>query len=143
MELIYVDIAVFGTLGFMAFLATWYSIERILFFRKVDVTKYNHHELLNVDLTKNLTTISTIGANAPYVGLVGTVVGILITFHHMGISETIETSEIMVGLALALKATAGGIGLAIPVIVSYNGLMRKVDVLKSQFYAHQDLSKSS
>ena len=139
MELVktYLDISVFGLLGFMAFLSTWFFIERMLFFRKVNITQYKHSELLHVDLTKHLTIISSIGANAPYVGLLGTVIGILITFYDMGMTDKIETSEIMVGLALALKATAGGIALAIPTIIIYNGLMRKVDVIEAKFQAYQ------
>ena len=145
MELLktYLDLSVFGLLGFMAFLATWFVIERIMFFRNVDVTNYKHMELLHVDLTKHLTVISTVGANAPYIGLLGTVLGILVTFYELGMSETIDTGEIMVGLALALKATAGGIALAIPSIMAYNGLMRKVDVLEARFRAHQDLAENS
>ena len=139
MELVktYLDISVFGLLGFMAFLSTWFFIERMLFFRKVNITQYKHSELLHIDLTKHLTIISSIGANAPYVGLLGTVIGILITFYDMGMTDKIETSEIMVGLALALKATAGGIALAIPTIIIYNGLMRKVDVIEAKFQAYQ------
>ena len=139
MELVktYLDISVFGLLGFMAFLSTWFFIERVLFFRKVNITQYKHSELLHVDLTKHLTIIYSIGANAPYVGLLGTVIGILITFYDMGMTDKIETSEIMVGLALALKATAGGIALAIPTIIIYNGLMRKVDVIEAKFQAYQ------
>ena len=145
MELLktYLDLSVFSLLGFMAFLATWFVIERIMFFRNVDVADYNHMELLHVDLTKHLTVISTVGANAPYIGLLGTVLGIFVTFYELGMAESIDTGEIMVGLALALKATAGGIALAIPSIMAYNGLMRKVDVLEARFRAHQDLAENN
>jgi biopolymer transport protein ExbB len=135
----YLDISVFGILGFMAFIALWLTLERLFYFRKVEPQNYAHLELLQVDLTKNLTTISTIGANAPYIGLLGTVLGILITFYELGHQHTLETGAIMMGLALALKATAAGIALAIPSIMAYNGLMRKVDVLSAQFKAYQDL----
>ena len=76
---LYLDITVFGLLGIMGFIALWITIERLFFYNRVEATMYRHIELLNVDLTKNLTTLSTIGANAPYVGLLGTVIGILIT----------------------------------------------------------------
>lgn len=141
----YLDIGVFSLLGFMAFMALWFSIERLFFYRKVKLTDYTHIELLQVDLTKGLTTISTIGANAPYIGLLGTVLGILITFYDLGQQTSIDTGAIMTGLALALKATAAGISLAIPSIMAYNGLMRKVDVLSSQYKALQpsDIKTSS
>lgn len=139
MELVkaYLDISIFGLLGLMTFLVTWFFIERMLFFRSVDITQYKHSELLHVDLTKHLTVISSIGANAPYVGLLGTVIGILIVFYDMGMTDKIETGEIMVGLALALKVTAAGIALAIPSIMIYNGMMRKVDVIEAQFQAYK------
>lgn len=139
----YLDISVFSILGLMLFISTWFIIERLLFFRQVAVTDYKHYDLLTIDLTKNLTYISTVGANAPYVGLLGTVLGILITFFDLGTTKTIDTGQIMVGLALALKATAGGIALAIPSIIAYNALMRKVEVQQAKFRAQQDLHQES
>lgn len=139
----YLDLTIFSILGLMAFFATWFSIERLFFYRKLDVTGFSHIDLLTVDATKNLTVISTIGANAPYVGLLGTVLGILVTFYDMGMAESIDTNQIMVNLALALKATAGGIALAIPSIMAYNGLMRKVEVFQSQYRAHADTNLPS
>lgn len=135
---LYLDITVFGLLGIMGFIALWITIERLFFYNRVEATMYRHIELLNVDLTKNLTTLSTIGANAPYVGLLGTVIGILITFYEIGQNDNLETATIMTGLALALKATAAGIGVAIPCIMAYNGLLRKVEVIQAQFRANED-----
>lgn len=134
---LYLDIAIFGILGSMAFFALWITFERLFFYRKVELTDFDHLELLNIELTKNLTTLSTIGANAPYVGLLGTVIGILITFFEMGQNDSLETATIMTGLALALKATAAGIAVAIPSLMAYNGLLRKVDVLVGQYKARQ------
>jgi biopolymer transport protein ExbB len=126
----YLDYAVVGLLGFMSFLMLSLVIERYLYFTRVDPGRFASQDELEVDLTRNLTTIATIGSNAPYVGLLGTVLGILIAFFDMGRSGTIETATIMVGLALALKSTALGLVVAIPSIVFYNGLLRKVEVLK-------------
>lgn len=125
----YLDYFVFGVLGFMSFIMIWFSIERFLFFRQVKVEDYAHQESLNIALTKHLTTIASIGSNAPYIGLLGTVLGILITFYDLGQGGAIEPNKIMLGLALALKATAMGLVVAIPAILFYNGLMRKVEVL--------------
>jgi biopolymer transport protein ExbB len=139
---LYLDITVFSLLGVMAFIATWFTLERLLTYRKVDVTTYNHIDLLTVDLTRNLTMISTVGANAPYVGLLGTVLGILVTFYELGMSGTMNTGDIMVGLALALKATAGGIALAIPSIIAYNLLMRRVEVYQAEYRAYEALNQA-
>ena len=126
----YLDYAVLGLLGFMSFLMLWFVIERYLYFARLDLARYDSIDELEVDLTRNLTTIGTIGANAPYIGLLGTVLGILIAFFDMGQSGIIDTNTIMLGLALALKATALGLIVAIPSIVFYNALLRRVDVLK-------------
>jgi biopolymer transport protein ExbB len=126
----YLDDAVLGVLGLMSFLMLWFVIERYLYFRSVDLRRFEDADEFELDLTRHLTAIATIGSNAPYVGLLGTVLGILISFFDMGRSDAIETASIMLGLALALKATALGLLVAIPSIVFYNALLRRVEVLK-------------
>ncbi|MBS1201631.1 MAG: outer rane transport energization protein ExbB [Chromatiaceae bacterium] len=127
------DAGVIAVLGFMSFLMITFVIERYLYFARVDLGSFDHPDDLEVALTRHLTVIASVGANAPYVGLLGTVLGILITFYDLGQSGTIETATIMVGLALALKATALGLVVAIPSIVFYNALLRRVDVLKARW----------
>ena len=129
----FLDIIVFGILGFMSFLVIWFAVERWLYFRRFDPELFNHREDLNVALTRNMTYLSTVGANAPYVGLLGTVLGIMITFYDIGQGGGIDPKVIMVGLALALKATAAGLVVAIPAIMLYNALLRKVDVLTAMW----------
>lgn len=133
----YLDLMVFGTLGIMSFLSIWLAVERMHFYRRVELPDYDHADELNVLLTHNLTVIYSIGANAPYVGLLGTVLGILITFYDLGQGGDIDPATIMLGLALALKATAGGLFVAIPAILAYNGLLRKVDVLTAMWRKQQ------
>ena len=82
-----------------------------------------------MEVTKKLHLIATIGSNAPYIGLLGTVLGIMFTFYTMGREGFLDTGKIMIGLALALKATAAGLVVAIPSIVLYNLLLRKVKVI--------------
>lgn len=135
---LYLDITFFSILGLMGFIAIWITLERLFLYRRLDVKAFNHIELLNIEITKNLTTLSTIGANAPYVGLLGTVIGILITFYEIGQQDSLETSVIMTGLALALKLTAAGIAVAIPALMAYNGLLRRVEVLQAHYKVQQD-----
>ncbi|MBN2866995.1 MAG: TonB-system energizer ExbB [Thiotrichales bacterium] len=144
MELLkaYLDYAVFGILGLMGFIALWVTLQRVFYYRNLQWHAFDHPEALNIVLTRHLTTLSIIGANAPYVGLLGTVLGILITFYDLGQGESLDTGAIMLGLALALKATAAGIAIAIPSIMAYNGLMRKVDVINAQYRAHFDQSRA-
>jgi biopolymer transport protein ExbB len=132
------DYLVLGTLGLMSFIMLALVIERYLYLNRVKVQQFDHIETLKVDLTRNLTTISSIGSNAPYVGLLGTVLGILMTFYTMGQGGKIEVHTIMLGLALALKATAAGLLVAIPAIIFYNALLRKVEVLTARWQAWQD-----
>lgn len=123
------DMLIFGILGLMSFLMLWVVIERWLYLRQADLSHFSHPDELNIGLTRNLTILYSVGANAPYVGLLGTVLGILITFHDLSQGGTVDVNTIMLGLALALKATAMGLLVAIPAIVFYNGLLRKVEVL--------------
>jgi biopolymer transport protein ExbB len=87
------------------------------------VKKFTSKPQLELFLQKNLAFISTIASNAPYVGLLGTVGGIMITFYTIGQSGDFNTKDIMVGLALALKATALGLIVAIPSMIFYNILV--------------------
>ncbi|MBE2898915.1 TonB-system energizer ExbB [Pasteurellaceae bacterium TAE3-ERU1] len=138
----YTDYIILGTLALMSFIMVWKVIERVLFFASVNVADYATIHDLEIDLTRNLTPIAIIGANAPYVGLLGTVVGILLTFYTMGqAGGDIDAASIMVNLSLALKATAVGILVAIPSMVFYNGLNRKVDVNKMKWHALQAQAK--
>ena len=133
-----IDYGVIGVLGAMSFIAVWLTIERWLFFRSVDVKKYQYKEELEVDLTNNISTVATIASSAPYIGLLGTVLGIILTFYTMGQSGIVNTKEIMIGLALALKATAMGLVVAIPATIFYNYLVRKVEVLLAKWdVAHE------
>ncbi len=125
----FVDYGTIGTLGLMSFLSLWFYIERLLFYRKIDISKYDAKQKLEIDLTNNISIISSFGANAPYIGLLGTVFGIIITFYTMGQNANIDAKMIMSSLALALKATAMGLIVAIPSMMFYNHLSRKIEVL--------------
>ncbi|WP_169972875.1 MULTISPECIES: TonB-system energizer ExbB [unclassified Campylobacter] len=130
-----VDYIIIGILGFMSFLVVWFTIERLIFYANVKFEMYKNKDELEESLTNNLTLLYIIYSNAPYVGLLGTVAGIMITFYDMGMSGGIDTKSIMVGLSLALKATALGLLVAIPTLMIYNAFMRKVDVLINRYKA--------
>ena len=130
-----IDYIIIGILGVMSFFVLWYTIERIIFYSRVDINSYKSIEELDEALTKNLTTLYIIYSNAPYIGLLGTVAGIMITFYDMGMAGGIDTKSIMIGLSLALKATAFGLLVAIPTLMIYNGFVRKVDVMINRYKA--------
>lgn len=135
MELLkqHLDLAVFGILGVMSFFMIAYVVERYFYFARLDVTLFDNRETLNVALTRHLTIIASIASNAPYIGLLGTVLGILITFHDLAQGEELSASVIMLGLALALKATAAGLAVAIPATMFYNALVRRAEVLSAHW----------
>jgi biopolymer transport protein ExbB len=124
-----VDYGIIGILGLMSFLSIWFYIERLIFFAKLDVSNYKYKERLEIDATNHISIISSFGSNAPYIGLLGTVFGIIITFYSMGMGGEIDVKTIMSSLALALKATAMGLVVAIPSMMFYNHLARKIEVL--------------
>lgn len=130
-----IDYVIFAVLGLMGFVTVWLTLERLMFLRRCDPALYATRHEYDKALTDNLTTLYVIYSNAPYVGLLGTVIGIMITFYDMGASGTINASEIMTGLSLALKATALGLAVAIPTLIVYNGLQRKINVLSGAWKA--------
>ena len=129
----------YGIIGLLVALSLWtvaIAMERWLFYRRVDLTQYPNSVGLEMALTKHLVIIGTVAANAPYIGLLGTVFGIMLTFHTMGTSGTMAVNAIMIGLSLALKATAVGLLVAIPCVVMNNVLRRKVTELLALHKEH-------
>ncbi|RJR18733.1 MAG: TonB-system energizer ExbB [Nitrospiraceae bacterium] len=124
-----IDYGVIGLLLIMSMIALSIAVERHLIYRRINLIEYADKKSLELELTKKLHIIATIGSNAPYIGLLGTVLGIMLTFYTMGNEGFMDTGKIMSGLALALKATAVGLIVAIPSVALYNFLLRKVKVL--------------
>ncbi|EKM6662650.1 TonB-system energizer ExbB [Campylobacter jejuni] len=134
----YIDLIIFLILGIMAFIAFWCVVERMLFFRKINFKNYENQEQFNDAISENLTTIYIIYSNAPYIGLLGAVIGIMVTFYEMGLAGNIDVKSIVVGLSLALKATALGLLVAIPTLMAYNALLRKVSLLSNAYKANKN-----
>jgi biopolymer transport protein ExbB len=126
----------FGVIGLLLVLSLWavaVAVERWRFYGRVDMTQFPTPQMFEVALTKRLVVIGTVAANAPYIGLLGTVLGIMLTFHTMGTSGTMAVSTIMIGLSLALKATAVGLLVAIPCVAVNNVLRRRVTELMTLY----------
>ncbi len=124
-----VDYGIMGILIVMSIASLALFIERMMSYGQVRIEEYESKDELELELGNNVSTIATIGSNAPYVGLLGTVLGIMITFYNLGDVGAVDPKKIMTGLALALKATAMGLVVAIPAIVFYNILLRKMERL--------------
>jgi biopolymer transport protein ExbB len=133
-----IDYGVMGLLILMSIVTLWLFMERMMFYSSIRISDYEHRDTLEMDLTNNIGVISAIGSNAPYVGLLGTVLGIMFTFYSMGEVGDVNAKQIMLGLALALKATAMGLIVAMPAIVTYTILLRKVEKILTVFDVAQD-----
>ena len=120
------DYGVIGLLLIMSILAVALFFERLFYFKKVNLQEFKTKELLENRLSNNLTAIATIASNAPYIGLLGTVLAIMQTFIDMAQTNIVAT-KIMSSLALALKTTAIGLVVAIIATVLYNILVRKIE----------------
>ncbi len=77
-------------------------------------------------LRRNIWVLGTIGASAPFIGLFGTVVGIIKSFHHMAMMGTGGFSVVAAGISEALVATALGLVVAILAVIFYNYLQVKI-----------------
>ncbi len=84
--------------------------------RSMQVTYNKETELIE----KNLTFLATAGSTAPFVGLFGTVWGIMNSFQSIAIAQNTNLSVVAPGIAEALFATALGLFVAIPAVVAYN-----------------------
>jgi biopolymer transport protein ExbB len=124
-----IDYGIIGILIVMSIAAIAVAIERAWCFRKIRFDSYADKKELELYLTRRLHLIATVGSNAPYVGLLGTVLGIMLTFASIGRHGITDPGHIMSGLALALKATAIGLLVAIPAVVLYNLLLRSAKEL--------------
>ena len=118
-----VEYGVIGLLIGLSFWAVAVAIERWLCYRRIDVHAYPSLDACEIALTKRLVVI-------------GTVLGIMLTFHTMGTSGALAVTTIMIGLSLALKATAAGLVVAIPCVVMNNVLRRRVSELLAQYKAY-------
>jgi biopolymer transport protein ExbB len=128
-----IDYGIIGLLIVLSIIAVAIAIERHLLFKRLRIEDFSDKKALELELTKKLHIIATIGSNAPYIGLLGTVLGIMLTFYTMGREGFMDTGKIMIGLALALKATAVGLLVAIPSVALYNFLLRRAKVIMIQW----------
>ena len=84
-------------------------------------------------LEQSLATLATIGSTSPYVGLVGTVIGIMNTFRQLAGQQTTTLAAVAPGISEALVATAMGLFAAIPAVVAYNRYADKVVRLEIRY----------
>lgn len=83
-------------------------------------------------LEKYLTFLATTGSTAPFIGLFGTVWGIMNSFHGIGKTGSASLAVVAPGISEALIATAIGLIAAIPAVMAYNHFVSKVNVLTGE-----------
>lgn len=84
-------------------------------------------------LERHLPFLATIGSISPYIGLLGTVIGIMISFHALSNVTQASIALVAPGISEALIATAMGLFAAIPAVVFYNNFTAKVERLYNQY----------
>ena len=89
-------------------------------------------------LERGLSFVGTVGSNAPFIGLFGTVLGIIKAFHDLSLADQAGTSVVMVGISEALVATAVGLLVAIPSVVIFNVFKTRT---KSILYGTESIFK--
>jgi biopolymer transport protein ExbB len=89
---------------------------------KLEAAVERQRQDVNLKLRARLWILGTIGATAPFVGLFGTVVGIMCAFHQRGATGQGGFSVVAAGISEALVTTAGGIAVAIEAVILYNML---------------------
>jgi biopolymer transport protein ExbB len=80
-------------------------------------------------LERNLAFLGTVGNNAPFIGLFGTVIGIIQAFHDLSLNTQGGASTVMSGISEALVATAIGLLVAIPAVIAFNLFQRRIKAL--------------
>lgn len=85
------------------------------------------------ELERGLTFLGTIGNNAPFIGLFGTVIGVIVAFHELGsaAARAGAMGNVMSGIAEALVATGVGLFVALPAVIAYNMVSKRIADLES------------
>lgn len=101
----------------------------------VDNVRRSLRQGVNIEmarLTASLSFLATAANTAPFIGLFGTVWGIMSTFHSIGMMKSASLATVAPGLSEALIATAMGLLVAIPATIAYNTFLGRLDQLESR-----------
>ncbi len=89
---------------------------------------------------KGLNVLGTLGAIAPFIGLVGTVLGIIVAFGELA-AGSVDMKQVMFSLAEALILTAIGLGVAIPAVIAFNHFNAKINTMTKDIESTKELYK--
>jgi biopolymer transport protein TolQ len=83
-------------------------------------------------LERSMSWLATTGAVTPFIGLLGTVVGIISAFEGLGLEKTASIQAVAPGIADALIATAAGLFAAIPAVIAYNQFLNRIKIVAAE-----------
>ena len=101
----------YGVIGLLLALSIWsvaIAVERWLFYRRIDLAQFPNSLRLEMALTKHLSSSARWPRTLRISALLGTVLGIMLTFHTMGTSGTMAVNAIMIGLEPRVESHGGG-----------------------------------
>lgn len=112
-------------------------VERWLVFIHIQTyIKTNSVIQIRIILEKRLGILATFGNNAPFIGLFGTVLGVINAFHALSNSNDFKVNTVMGGISEALVATAAGLFVAIPCVIAYNYFVRRIKMILLEIEAN-------
>jgi len=86
-------------------------------------------------ITQMVPFLATTGNTTPFIGLFGTVWGIMNSFHGIGKMGSASLAVVAPGISEALIATAAGLAVAIPAVIAFNHFMQKIRVVESELHS--------
>lgn len=95
-------------------------------YKAAEEKMHGERQLIRLQMERNLAFLGTVGNNAPFVGLLGTVIGIVRAFHSLNESQGKVTASLMSDVGEALVATAIGILVALPAVAAFNYFQRVI-----------------
>lgn len=104
-------------------------------FAATDNVKRALRRAINTEMTRvtqMVPFLATTGNTTPFIGLFGTVWGIMGSFHGIGLKGSASLAVVAPGISEALVATAAGLAVAIPAVIAFNHFMQKVRILESE-----------
>jgi len=104
-------------------------------FAGMDNIKRSLRRAINTEMTRMTQMVpflATTGNTTPFIGLFGTVWGIMNSFHGIGLRGSASLAVVAPGISEALVATAAGLGVAIPAVIAFNYFMQKIKILESE-----------
>ncbi len=104
-------------------------------FTGIDNVKRALRRAINSETTRMIRMVpflATTGNTAPFIGLFGTVWGIMSSFHGIGLKGSASLAAVAPGISEALVATAAGLAAAIPAVIAFNHFMQKIRIIESE-----------